>query len=80
MKRKLKVTKKPKHMGRPMVGKQARITRSIRIEPSKKIFLETRFGTIQKWFDEKLKEEMQGIHEAVIIPRKNVEQISMDDF
>lgn len=57
-------------IGRPLKGEQKRITRSIRIEPSLKVLIEEKFGTIQAWFDARVREEFGGIHEAIVVRRK----------
>lgn len=64
--------------GRPLKGTEIRITRSIRIEPSYKEAVEKAHGTIQTWFDKKLKEEFGEIQEIEVV--KASEEISEDDF
>lgn len=64
--------------GRPRKGNEVRVTRSIRIEPSYKGIIEKTHGTIQNWFDKKLKEEFGEIQEIEVV--KSKEEITEDDF
>jgi hypothetical protein len=82
--------------GRKRKGLEPRLTRSIRIEPSKKIKLEKTFGSVQAWFDKKLEDEFKNesfeteVYEVEVIrkPKSKVkksrkakkEKISIDDF
>lgn len=69
---------KRKYTGRPMLGSEVRITRSIRIEPSVKAALETRFTTIQKFFDEMVHREL-GMTEVEVVSVSDT-KITIDDF
>ncbi len=71
-------TEKPR--GRPLKGGEKRITRSIRVEPSKRAMIERKYGTIQKWFDEKVEHEFGDIHEVEIVRKEKSESVSVDDF
>lgn len=69
---------KRKYTGRPKLGSEVRITRSIRIEPSVKAALETRFNTIQKFFDEMVNREL-GMAEVEVVSVTDA-KITIDDF
>lgn len=47
-------------MARKALGKEKRVTRSIRIEPAKRNAIEKRFGSLQTWFDIMLDAELRG--------------------
>lgn len=73
----------PKTSGRALKGKERRITRSIRIEPGKRNFIEKEYGSLQKWFDLKLNEELgegETYEAEVVEPSQCGEQVSLDDF
>lgn len=71
-------TEKPR--GRPLKGGEKRITRSIRVEPTKRALIEKKYGTIQKWFDERVEQEFGGISEVEVVRKKRKETVSVDDF
>lgn len=70
---------KRKYTGRPMLGSEVRITRSIRIEPSVKAALESRYKTIQKFFDEMIQRELGMLSDVEVIAACS-DKISVDDF
>lgn len=69
-----------KQRGRPLKGGEKRITRSIRVEPTKRALIEKKYGTIQKWFDERVEQEFGGIAEVEVVRKKRKETVSVDDF
>ena len=71
-------TEKPR--GRPLKGGEKRITRSIRVEPSKRAMIERKYGTIQKWFDQRVEIEFGNISEVEVVRKKKTESVSVDDF
>lgn len=71
-------TEKPR--GRPLKGGEKRITRSIRVEPSKRAMIERKYGTIQKWFDQRVEQEFGSINEVEVVRKKKTESVSVDDF
>jgi hypothetical protein len=54
-----------------MKGKEKRVTRSIRIEPSRKALIEGKYGTVQAWFDKRSDEEFGGVHEATVVGKRS---------
>lgn len=51
----------------PRKGKEVRMARSIRIEPSKKELIESKYGSLQKWFDKCLEDEIGDLNDVEII-------------
>lgn len=62
--------------GRRLMGKQKRVTTSVRLEPRIKIQIEKTYGSVQKFFDEKIRQEVEGA--VAEIPVK--EKVTIDDF
>ena len=69
-----------KHRGRPLKGGEKRITRSIRVEPTKRAMIERKYGTIQQWFDRNVEREFGNVTEIEIVRKKKTESVSVDDF
>ena len=69
-----------KHRGRPLKGGEKRITRSIRVEPTKRAMIERKYGTIQQWFDRNVEREFGNVTEIEVVRKKKVESVSVDDF
>lgn len=67
-----------KRRGRPFKGVEARLTRSIRLGESQRKIIESKHGTVQKWVDECFEAEFGGVHEAKILPAREV--VTIDDF
>jgi uncharacterized membrane protein YkoI len=79
-----------KKHGRRIKGNEKRVTRSIRIEPAIKAQIEEIFGSVQKWFDEKLEQEFGGtMYEVEVVKKGEITRkarkpkpanVTVDDF
>lgn len=64
-------------MGRKIRGQERKEVVSVRIEPWKQRLLWQKYKSVQHFFDEKLKDEFSGPHEAIIVKK---ETVTVDDF
>lgn len=48
-------------MSRPLIGKEPRKVRSIRVEPTKLSVIIKKYGTLQAWFDHILEKELAKV-------------------
>lgn len=71
-------TKKPRR-GRPPQGKERKVTRSIRLEPTKRDLIERKHGTVQKWVDFHVERDFGRVFTAEIVPEGEAD-VSLDDF
>lgn len=65
--------------GRPPKGKERKITRSIRLEPTKRDLIEQKHGTVQKWIDFHVERDFKNVFIAEIVP-ESPDEITIDDF
>jgi hypothetical protein len=72
--------KKPKTRGRRLMGKEKRVTTSVRIEPKIKGLIEKGYGSVQKFFDEKIKHELESAKEVTVETKEEQSEVSVDDF
>ena len=42
--------------------------------------IERKYGTIQKWFDQRVENEFGNINEVEVVRKKKTETVSVDDF
>lgn len=71
--------------GRPPITDDPKKTRSIRLKESEKKLIEGKHGSVQKWVEEKIKEEFGGVHEAEVVFKNRKKskadfEVSEDDF
>ena len=48
--------------------------------PSIEKLIAESYGSVQKWFDQKVAEEFEGIYEAEVVKEKTEETITTEDF
>jgi len=68
-----------KQPGRPRKSVEAKMTRSIRLEPSKKALIEEQFGSVQAWVDAMIENQFQAVFVTEIVPADE-DEITEDDF
>lgn len=68
--------------GRPTMGTEKRVTTSVRIEPKVKEQIERGYGSVQKYFDEKVNADLAGAREIEVEEpkKKKAKAASVDDF
>ena len=77
MKTKKEVSSKPK---KRQEGYQAKVPIAARVEPYKKQLMIEKYGSAQKFIEQKINDEFATPHEAVIVRAKKTPTISINDF